>query len=260
MKHLILLCATLIFSYTAMAQLSVKSPSICHDQNQYLSCYNDGEYILRFSEGSFSAFETTDRAIRYSDGLKQLSFFMQDFVDAAGSDTVHIKLRAKSLLLCKGNDSLQLSSLVLKDADLIKYGVGYIRNNNIVSGLFINSAKRQIEIKMTSTGKTWNWGILIRRANQLFSIHYNNSDDDGLQFISRMDYDSKYGMSIGTTMKSPAKISSLRSQHMDTVGFRPDGVPVMGFVQPEGGFRYEYRKTGKLYPEYLKFTKTCDCK
>ena len=243
----------------AIGQLSIKNPQICHDKDNYLKCYNDGNIILKFGNGDFNQLITTDSTIFYSNTDKTFTIYKKSTVNATLVDTIQLKLLPNSILIQKGQSVLEINSLAHVPSNIYEFGVGTYAIGNKVKGFVFYSADKYLEIKVRTYGKIWNWDIQMKENSRRFSIQYNNYKNNRLSIIFIQDDSLRYGMIIGTTFNSLKKISRLYSDYTDSVGTY-NAVIGIGSIPLDKYYYYNYNKSGKLIIKTLVGElKLCDC-
>lgn len=253
--------AGLLFSTSIFGQLSLTNPLICHDKDNYLKCYNDGDYVLTFAEGNFNEFRTLDNTLKYSEIDKTITFLYKvtgySFVNV---DTIQIKLLANSISLKKGSSSLEITSMKELPKEIEDYGVGYYSIDNVIGGLTFWSGNKYIKLEIRTYGKTWSWAIIMKDNNKHFVIDYNGYRDNRVEHIFIQDDSLRYGMSISMTFKTLKKIWWLESSYVDTVRTLQNGTRVIGSIPLDPYYKYEYSKSGKLkIKRGIAELKLCDC-
>lgn len=256
-----LLTFVLLFLYinSAIGQLSIKNPQICHDKDNYLKCYNDGTYILKFGNGDFKGFMTSDSTVIYSNIEKEFTFYRKSFLNPTLVDTVKLKLLPKSILVQKGQTILEINSLAQIPEKLYELGIGTFATDNKVDGFVYYSGDKYFEIKVWTYDKIWSWDIKIKQPKQRFAILYNNYKNNRLDLIFIQNDSLKYGMVLGTTFKSLKKIDRLKSDYTDSVGTLK-GFTVISSVPLDKYYDYEYDKKGRLKTKtVVGELKLCEC-
>jgi len=256
MRVLLLLCFTSLFlSQSNYGQLTLTNPLICHDKDRFLRCYNDGDYILTFSNGNFREFKCADSSVKYSDIEKTLTFYSKRF-GALTIDTIRIKLLPKSIELRKRMQSLEITSLKNISDEIRDYHVGTYSVDNYVTGLTFWAGDKYCEIELSTFGKTWTWNIVMRENSRVFYMGYNSYKKNRIGLIFIEDDSLRYGMSIS----SLKNLWRLRSSYHDTLSILKNGIPVIGDIPQEKNYSYEYNKSGRLkIDRVVGELKVCDC-
>jgi hypothetical protein len=251
-----------VFSFlltnSVFGQLSLKNPQICHDKDNFLKCYNDGTYILKFGNGEFEQFRTADASVVYQNFQKTFTFYQKSFRTLTSVDTVQLKLLPQSILIQKGNKSLEITSLSQIPSAIQDFGVGNYSIDGRIEGFAFSVGDKEFQIKIWTYNKAWSWEIKMYQKSQIFSIVYNSFQKNRLMYIFIKDTAQKYGMAIGTTFKTLKKIYRLQSSYVDTMTV--NGKVVIGKIPLDKYYYYEYDKTGALKSKpSAGELKLCDC-
>jgi hypothetical protein len=259
MTFKLLIFAFLFFFVSSVAgQLSLKNPQICHDQDNFLKCYNDGTYILTFGHGDFEEFRTTDSSVVYLNNQKTFTFHQKSYHAPNSIDTVQLKLLPKSILVKNGNKSIEITSISQIPSVNNDFSVGNYSIDGTVQGFAFTVGDKDFQIKVRTYDKYWSWDIKMYYSSQIFSILYNGYKKNRLMYIFIKDTDQKYGMAIGTTFNSLKKISRLESVYSDTMTM--NGKIVIGDYPLDKYYYYDYNHQGRLKSKPLAGElKLCDC-
>lgn len=66
----------LIFiSLSVAAQISLKTPRICHDKDGYLTSFFEGSYQMQFNKGNFRCLTSVDSDFVYNDSDKTITYY-----------------------------------------------------------------------------------------------------------------------------------------------------------------------------------------
>lgn len=247
------------------AQLNIRKPLICHDEDNYLRCYNDGTFILNFDKGNFKKFSTVDSNINYSDATKTLNVIGKLDPFATDVDTFEIKLRSRSIYINKGASTLELTSdTILPEIYSIGFGTQLIRFDTLecdrrFTSLVLHIDRKEVEFQISTFWETWSWNIIIRQPRYTAAISYNGYKKNRFENVFIRDDSLKYGTSISATFRSLKKISELHSLYVDTIMIHSE----LGYgdiIPLEDGYSYRYKKNGRLKtvrpPNDFK---KCDC-
>lgn len=256
----ILYFAVLLFTQSIYGQLSLTNPIVCHDKDNFLNCYNDGTYILTFGNGNFKEFKTADSVVKYSDIDKTLTFYQKN-VDASSTvDTIQIIQLPKSIVFKKGTAALEVTSLKIIPNEIYNYLVGTYSIDNDVMGLSFWVGDKYFKIAIWTYGKVWHWDIIMKESNRSFIIGYNGFRHNRIEHIFIQDDLLRYGMATSMTFKTLKKIWHLESLYVDTLRTFDNGTPVIGSIQLDKNYKYEYGKKGKLKTDKIVGElKLCDC-
>ena len=254
-----LLFVTLHFTIYVNGQYSLTKPLICHDKDNYLKCYNDGDYLLSFANGYFKKFKTTDNSLAYSDPDKTITFLHKTYSNLK-VDTIQILLLPKSILLKKGASTLEITSLDNIANGLEAYGVSTYLVDNYVRGLVFWAGDKYIEIEVWDKWKSWSWKILLSDKDKRVLIKHNGYKSNRVDHIFVQDDNLRYGVTIPTTFKSLKKIYKLESYYLDSTGNMTNGWNIPGADSLEKLYGYYYDKKGKLRTgKIFGELKLCDC-
>jgi len=258
MKHQpVFFLAIFVLTLSANGQLSLKNPQICHDYNNYLSCYNDGSYVIRFKNGNFKEVKTTDGIIKYSDADKTLTFYQKSEVNPSQDDTVQIKQLPHSILLTKGASRLEISSLSAIPPEINSYFVYSYTQDSVDRGFAFPVGNRWVEIEIWTEGKSWSWNLFVKEVEQKFGIIYNADMNNRVESIIIQDDSLKYGMAVFMTNRTLRKVRQLISSY---VALDQGASGISGNIIPiDNSYRYEYDDNGKL-EEAAGRVRVCSCK
>jgi hypothetical protein len=260
MKSVFLIFLVLIhFSISVEGQLNIKNPQICHDRNNFLTCYNDGQIILKFGNGDFKEFISADSSVKYSEADRTITFYRRSYSNPLLIDTVYVTQLPKSIMLKKRASSLEINSLADIPASIREFHIGAYSINNTVKGLSFGVGEKSFVIEIWTYEKTWSWDIKMWQEDQILAFLYNKFLKNRLSHIVIKDFALKYGMAVGTTYRSLKKIRRLESVYVDTMTF--EGRTVIGDYPLDKYYYYDYNKRGKLksYPPVVGELKLCDC-
>ena len=254
-----LFLTTFHFAMLANGQYSLTNPLICHDKDNNLKCYNDGDYLLSFANGNLKKFKTIDNSISYGELDKTITF-LHKINGNPKVDTIQIQLLPKSILLKKGASSLEITSLKNIPGEISAFYIGTYSINNVVSGLGFWHDEKYVEIEVWDMWKTWSWNILLKDKDKGVLIDYNGYKKNRVEHIFVQDNNLKYGVSISMTFKSLKKINRLESYYIDSAG-NITNVSNTGEAFPvEKRYGYYYDKKGKLKTGKGTWElKLCDC-
>jgi hypothetical protein len=249
---------TFLLAKSVIGQLSLKEPQICHDKDNFLKCYNDGTYILKFGNGEFEQFSTADASVVYQNFQKTFTFYQKSFHTPTSVDTVQLKLLPQSILIQKGNKSFEITSLSQIPSVVQDFGVRNYSIDGRIDGFAFSVGDKDFQIRVWTYNKAWSWEIKMYHKSQIFSIVYNTSQKNRLMYIFIKDTAQKYGMAIGTTFKSLKKIYRLQSSYVDTMTI--NGKVVIGEIPLNKYYYYKYDKTGALKSKPATGElKLCEC-
>lgn len=256
--RLLIFTLTFFFASHVAGQFSLKNPQICHDQDNFLKCYNDGTYILKFGHGDFEEFRTTDSSVVYLNSEKTFTFHQKSYHVPNTIDTVQLKLLPKSILIRNGNKSLEITSISQIPSIINEFSIGNYSVDGTLEGFAFTVGDKDFQIKVWTYDKVWSWDIKMYYTSQIFSILYNSYKKNRLSYIFIKDTAQKYGMAIGTTFRSLKKISRLQSVYSDTMTM--NGKIVIGDYPLDKYYYYDYNSQGRLKSKLLVGeVKLCDC-
>lgn len=238
-------------SFEIAAQLSLKAPLICHNKENELKTYDDGNFRLDFDHAKFSSFTTYDSSISFYENGRYLVVRKIDNSD----DSIKVKLVGSSLLFVNNGktttiDSVKTTSLFIKNVgfSLYKNGVNY------TVAFYIKQKQVYLDVDIIGyPKKIWTWDMInIRQDSSSFNLGYNPFYDAGPSLISRQDQSLRFGVSISHSFKTnkyvwriePVFYEETEKSHV--INILPD-------------FYYEYDRKGKLKPKKCKGEiKYCD--
>jgi hypothetical protein len=242
-------------------QLNMKYPLICHDKNNYLSCYNDGTYILSFAGGKFNEFRTVDQVLKYSDITRTLSFTQKrDSNSSFVVDTIQIIQQPNSIIFRKGISSLEINSFENIPKEVTNYHIKVDSTERWQPKFMFWLDSSYVTIEVSHFGKKWSWTIVVREKKRLFAIDYNPFKHNRVESIFAIDNNLRCGTAISTSFKTQKKIWWLQSSYVDTLATRKNGVVVIGDIDLDNHYEYSYYKSGKLKTKKtIGELKRCEC-
>lgn len=257
-RQFIFSCLMLHLAQYVSGQLSLKNPQICHDKENFLSCYNDGKYVLHFSHGTFKEYFSADSSVHYSEADRTITFYPPSHTRAATADTVKITLLPKALLLRNGTSTLEITDLKNIPDNIGLFSVGVKSTDQNVDGISFQAGSESFEITIWTYYKDWSWDIKAWDGDQFFAILYNNFKKNRLGYIFIKDFSLKYGMAIRTTFKTLKRIDRLESAYVDTLTV--NGHTSIQEYPLDKYYFYEYDKAGKLKTNsVVGELKLCEC-
>lgn len=254
-----LLFLSVIISYTSKAQLSIKSPQICHNTEKRLVCLNDDDFLFTFSDGEFLEFKAPDKHFQYSNLSKTITFLSKELKPQVHFDTITISLLQKSILLKRGEELVEIDSLSQLKEGLNSFGIGYFSINGIIKGLAFSVGGTVFKIEISTFHKSWVWDIKIEKEAKTILLEYNGFKHNRLNRIYVRDEKLRCGWVVSTSFRTNKKVESLESVYSDTLNV--NGVTTRtNIIPPNQGFYFGYKKSGKLKSVREKGElKLCDC-
>lgn len=233
------LIIVLIFlsSFQLSAQLSLKTPLICHNTENELKIYDDGSFKLNFEHAKFSSFTTYDSSIKFFEDGRYLEIKKSKSSD----NPIKIQLLGSSLSFTHDGkttviDSVKTTSLFINDIgfSLYKNGVNY------TVGFYINEKQVYLDVDIIGyPKKIWTWDmVIVKQDSSSFNFGYNPFYDKGPSLISRQDQSLKFGISISHSFKTNKYVWRIYPVFYEghVINLLPD-------------FYYEYNRKGKLKPK-----------
>lgn len=259
MRLLTFLLLSVCITNTSKAQLSIRNPQICHNQENYLACITDSEFLLTFANGEFLGLKTSDSLVKYSNQTKTITFLRKEFNPQMHFDTISISLLEKSILLKRGNEFLEIDSLSNLERLLYSYGVGNVTINGSIQGPAFSVGNTIFKITISTYSKRWAWDIRIEKEAKKILLTYNGFKNNRLSGIYFRDESVRYGFVVSTSFRTLKKIESVESLYTDTIN--TNGVTVRTNSIPlNENFYFKYLKSGKLKSVFKKGElKLCDC-
>lgn len=257
MKPLVLL-VLILQAFRLTAQLSITNPQICHDRQHYLSSYNDGTYIFRFSKSQFTSFQTVIPAIWYLEAEKKIIFLYQWSKKNRIADTVQIQLLAHSIVFTRKDSVVTITSLSQLPAYMPYFGINRIAEIGEVDGFSFWAADFYFEVDVSRYKEGWGWKIKRIQENQKFALVFNGLKKNRLEYIFIADDSARYGMDLSTSSPAMEKVWRMRSVYsVDTL--TDEGKRIFIPVVLDKEYYYEYDKRGRLQMNTLKGElKLCD--
>jgi len=232
------------------------NPQICHDQKNYLKCYNDGTYALNFGNGNFKEIKT-DSTFIYSDVDKTFIFYQKSPTSTL-IDTLKIKQLPHSVLLINGTEQFEITDLSNISPRIKDFGVGTYTVSGVVRGLSFNVGDKFFKIEIWTYGKAWYWSFIMKQFNQRLSIQYNGYRHNRIESIIIQDDDIKYGIAISMTFKSLKKIKRFISFYAP-LEHRTSAISY-SIIPLDKSYEYEYNKRGKAILAKVEGNfKICNC-
>lgn len=249
----------LTIPFFADGQLSLKNPSICHDKEDYLKCYNDGTYILKFEKGNFIEFKTTDSTVRYSNLEKTITIYKKLSGNDTEIDSLQIKLLPRSVILKKGNLVSEVKSFTENiNLEIYKFMIDkHSRYNSSIyedgNNLSFNVNDIHFNIRVDVFNQSWSWNIFMQKNKENLSVRYNGYQQNRLAGIDIEDDSFQYGIWVLVNeLKSKNKIWVLESFNVDSagrfhiVGYGDNMKAIIGGIPLNKMYKYDYYKNGKL--------------
>jgi hypothetical protein len=254
-----LLFLSVIISHTSKAQLSIKNPQICHNQEKHLACINDGDFLLTFANGEFLELKTSDSMVKYSNLSRTITFLSKEFKPQVHFDTITISLLQNSILLKKGKELHEMDSLSKLKEVLHSFGVGNTSINGSINGLAFSVGDKIFKVEISTFYKRWAWDIRIEKEAKTVLLEYNGAKHSRLNRIYVRDENLRYGLVVSTSFRTLKKVESVESLYSDTVNMN-DVTTRTNIIPQSQGFYFNYKKSGKLKSERQKRElKLCDC-
>ena len=248
----------LLFSISTQAQLTVRNPEICHTTDGYLKCYNDGFYKLFFSKGNFKYFVSADSSIRYSEDSKTIAFIPESLFNSSQVEMIEIQLLSHSILLKKGKQSLNITSMQDIPSTLNEFSLNTYSSATNIKGFTFYAGGKFIKIEINTSGKQWSWDIVLKENQQFFIIAYNVFRNNRVQHIFVQNDSLRYGMSVSMTFKSLKKIWFLKADYVEKVQY--GNKQLIKSVPLDNAYKYEYKRNGKLKTnKSIGNIKVCEC-
>jgi len=223
------------------AQLSLKTPLICHNRENELKYYDDGNFKITFEHAKFSSFTTYDSTVRFFENGR----YLEVKNPKSTSEPIKIQLIGNSLTFTHDGkmitiDSIKPTNLFINDIgfSLSKYGVNY------TVSFYINEKQVYLDIDIIGVPKKiWTWdGITVKQDSSSFKLGYNSYYDKGPNLISRQDQSLRFGLSISHSFKTNkyvwriAPVFYEETEKAHVINILPD-------------FYFEYNRRGKLKPK-----------
>jgi len=226
------------------AQLSLKTPLICHNKENELKYYDDGNFKLTFQHAKFSSFTTYDSTVRFFEDGRYLE--VKNIKST--SEPIKIQLIGNSLSFTHDGktiaiDSIKTTNLFINDIafSLYKNGVNY------TVAFYINEKQVYLDIDIIGyPKKIWTWDMItVKQDSSSFNLGYNSFYDKGPDIISRQDQSLRFGLSISHSFKTNKYVWRIEpvfyeeTEKAHVINILPD-------------FYYEYTRRGKLKPKKCK--------
>lgn len=238
-------------SFRMAAQVSLKTPIICHNKENELKYYDDGSYKLNFEHGSFSSFITYDSTIKFLADGRYLE--IKDLKDT--NEPVKIQLQGNSILFTTAGKTTVIDSVKTTTLFISHTAFSFYKNPVFYTVAFtINDKTVYLDVDVIGyPKKKWTWDMItIKQDSSSFNLGYNPFYDGGPSLISRQDQALRFGISIDHSFKTnryvwriePVFYEETEKSHV--INILPD-------------FYYEYNSKGKLKPKKCKGEiKYCD--
>jgi len=253
-----LLCCFLFLLIDVHGQVSIKNPQICHDNNNFLSCYNDGINLLRFGNGNFKEYRSSDSLIKYADETKTFSFINKRSYPQISIDTISIKLLPHSIEFKNNGKKISIDSLKNLETAIADFPIQTFTNNKIIKGLSFTVDTKWIEIELWDWDKNWSWNITIKNLSNTFLIKYNGFRNNKVEMIYAYDENLKHGTCFYMTFKTLEKLTRVESIYYN----RFDTLSTTTFRQESlaNYYKYEYNRKGILERDKVNGElKICGC-
>jgi hypothetical protein len=185
-------------SLKTFGQFSLRNPLICHDKEDKLKCFDDGNFRLSFMNAKFINFVTNDSTIKYFESDRNIEIYNYSL----NRIPVRIKLFDKTIIFEYSGkiykiDSTKTLSLTLNN---ILFSLEKQESDYRIT-FEINGKKVYLDINVIY--KFWTWDdIFIKREFYWFSLKYNPYRNFGPTHIAMQDENLKYGISIATSFKT----------------------------------------------------------
>jgi hypothetical protein len=257
MIRFILAFSFLVLTISVSGQLNMVKPIICHDGQNYLSCYNDGTYHMTFGNGNFREVKV-DSTFIYSDFNKTFTFYRKS-PDSSLFDTLIIKQLPHSVLILDGTNKFEITALSSISSEISDFGLGTYTEDGVVRGLSFNVNDKFFKIEIWTYGKTWQWNFSMKQFNQRLGIDYNGYRGNRIQSIIIQDDDLQYGIVISMTYKSLKKIARFMSFYAPLE--QRTSATSSSIIPLDRSYKFEYTTSGKAIPrKTVGKLQVCNCK
>lgn len=245
----IILC--LFNSFEITAQLSLKTPLICHNKQNELKTYDDGDFRLDFEHAKFSRFTTFDSSISFYENGRYLVVKKTNNAD----DSIKIELVGSSLLFINNSKTIAIDSVKTKNLFINNINFSLYKDGvNYTVAFYVKQKQVYLDVDINGyPKKLWTWNrITIRQDSSSFLLGYNAFYDAGPSLISRQDQSLRFGVSISHSFKTNKYVWRIEpvfyeeTERSHVINILPD-------------FYYEYDRKGKIKPKKCKGEiKYCD--
>jgi hypothetical protein len=250
----------LSLTYSATGQLSIKNPQICHDKNNYLKCYNDGVFLLKFENGYFKDFVTSDSIVTYSDADKLFTFYRKSTLTKGLIDTIRFKLLPKSVLVQQRQSVFEVKSFTQLPPGITQFGISLSYSGEKVNGFNFYDGYRYFSIRIWTYNKVWSWDISVNMGNEELGLAYNGYRNNKLEYIFIENDSLRYGVSFSAIARKIKQFRRVESSYLDTLGTTSRGYPIIGRIELDKYYYYSYNKKGRLNIKKMDGElKLCQC-
>lgn len=247
----LLITLSLFNSFEITAQLSLKTPLICHNKENELKTYDDGDFRLCFEHAKFSNFTTYDSSISFYENGRYLVIKKTGHTD----DVIKVELFGSSLLFINNGKTIAIDSVKTTSFFINNIGFSLYKNEvNYTVAFYINQKQVYLDVDIIGyPKKIWTWDMItIREDSSSFNLGYNPFYNAGPSLISRQDQSLRFGVSISHSFKTNKYVWLIepvfyeKTEKSHVINILPD-------------FYYEYDRKGKLKPKKCKGEiKYCD--
>ncbi len=231
----------LLKPFETTAQLSLKTPLICHNSNNQLERYDDGSFTLFFEQGKFSHFSTHDSAVQFYENGRYLLVNPPQ----PGQYPIKIQLKGSAIRFNVGDSSMIIDSAITTRRSINDILFSFYKQNLYYRvAFFINEQQFYLDVDITGyPKKMWTWDMItVKQDSSSFHLGYNPFYYKGPDLISRQDQRLRFGVNISHSFKSNKYVWQVAPVfYEDTETSRVIN------VLPD--FYYVYNRKGKLKPK-----------
>jgi hypothetical protein len=237
------LLAVLVFlnSFQLSAQLSLKSPLICHNKENELKYYDDGNFKLNFQHAKFSSFTTYDSTVRFFEDYRYLEVKNTKNTN----EPIKIQLIGNSISFTHTGKTIVIDSIKTTSISVDDIFFSFYKNGvNYTVAFYINEKAVYLDINIIGHPKNiWTWDLItIKQDSSSFNLGYNPFYDKGPSLISRQDQSLHFGLSISHSFKTNKYVWRIAPVFYEET----DKAHVINILSD---FYYEYNRKGKLKPK-----------
>ncbi len=200
MKKLIILFIFSALGKVTFAQPGFGSMVLCHDNKKTLSCVSNNDYIVHFTGGLFSGFETTDSVVLFNEDSK--AFIVKNAKPRNTKDSVIILQLTNKGPVLKNRDSIILLTKTTNISeeepeaaivDFFNFFVYLEYSEGKLHKVSFNAGLKAISLNIFEYKGIYYWDINAKSKTNSFTLEYTFSK---LQLIALRDYAKKSGISL----------------------------------------------------------------